>query len=199
VLGVDLVEPVAHLEDLLGVDGDVGGLPRRATGGLVDHDPRVRQRPPLPARPRGEEQRRHGGGLADAERGDGRADVLHGVVDGEARRDDAPRGVDVEVDGLGGVLGLEEEQLGDDEGRRVVGDGAVDADDALLEQAREDVVGALPAGGVLDHHGHQAVLAARGVARRRQRRGVRGGGEGGEGPRGDGGEAAQHGGGGARV
>nr|CAB3485185.1 unnamed protein product [Digitaria exilis] len=114
-----------------------------------------------------------------------------------ARGDDPAGGIDVEVDGLGGVLGLEEEQLRDDEGGRVVGDGAVYADDALLEQAREDVVGALPAGGVLDHHGHQPILAARGVARRRRVR--RGGGE--EGPRGGGGEAAQHddGGGGARV
>jgi hypothetical protein len=194
VFGVDLVEAVAHLEDLLGVDGDVGGLAGRAAGRLVDHDPRVGQHPPLTSRAGGEQERGHGCGLADAERGDRGADVLHGVVDGEASGDDAPGGVDVEVDGLGGVLGLEEEQLRDDERGRVVVDGPVDADDALLEQAREDVVGALPAGGVLDDHGHQPVLAARGVSRRRQR--VRGGG-GEEGPRSGGGEAAQHGGGGA--
>jgi len=161
VLLVDLVEAVAHLEDLLGLDGDVGGLALRAARGLVDHDPGVGQRAPLTGRPGREEERAHGGGLADAERGDGAADVLHGVVDGEPRGDDAPGAVDVEVDGLERVLGLEEEQLRDDERGRVVGDGPVDADDALLEQAREDVVGALPAGGGLDDHGDQAVLPVR--------------------------------------
>jgi hypothetical protein len=37
----------------------------------------------------------------------------------------------------------------------------MDADDALLEEAGEDVVGALPAGGGLDDHGDEAVLAVR--------------------------------------
>ena len=123
MLLVDLVEAVAHLEDLLGLDGDVGGLPLRATRGLVDHDLGVGQDAPLAGCFGREEERAHGGGLADAERGDGAADVLHGVVDGEARGDDPAGGIDVEVDGLGGVLGLEEEQLRDEERGGVVGVG----------------------------------------------------------------------------
>ena len=47
---------------------------------------------------------------------------------------------------LGGILRLEEEQLRDDDVGGIVGDGAVDANDALFEQARENVVGPLPSG-----------------------------------------------------
>lgn len=64
------------------------------------------------------------------------------------------------MDGLGGVLGLEEEELGHDNVGSVVGDGAVDADDPLLQQPREYVVGALPAGRVLYDHRDQAVVPA---------------------------------------
>lgn len=53
----------------------------------------------------------HATHLAHADGGDGRADVLHRVVDGQPRRDDPTRRVDVHVAGLVGVLGLEEEQL----------------------------------------------------------------------------------------
>jgi hypothetical protein len=47
--------------------------------------------------------------------------------------DGATGGVEVHVDGLGGVLGLEEEELGHDDVRSIVRDGPVDADDAFLE------------------------------------------------------------------
>ena len=91
----------------------------------MDHDLGVGQDAPLAGCFGREEERAHGGGLADAERGDGAADVLHCVVGGEAGGDDAPRGVDVEVDGLERVLRLKEEQLRDDERGGVVGvDGA---------------------------------------------------------------------------
>jgi hypothetical protein len=40
---VDLIELAAHTEDLLGVDGDVGGLAHVAARGLVDHDAGVRE------------------------------------------------------------------------------------------------------------------------------------------------------------
>ena len=60
------------------------------------------------------------------------------------------------MDGLGRVLGLEEEELGDDDVCGVVGDGSVDADDALLEESGEDIVGSLSSGGVLDHHWNEA-------------------------------------------
>lgn len=39
----------------------------------------------------------------------------------------------------------------------VVGDGSIDADNALLEEAREDVVSPLPSGRVLNHHWDETV------------------------------------------
>lgn len=73
----------------------------------------------------------------------------------------ATGGVDVHVNGFGRVLGLEEEELGDDDVGGVVGDCAIDADDALLEEAGEDVVGSLASGGVLYNHRDQPVPASR--------------------------------------
>ena len=61
-----------------------------------------------------------------------------------------PGRVDVEVDVLLRVLGLEEQQLGDDQVGDVVVDRRAEEDDAVLEQARVDVVGALAAAGLLD-------------------------------------------------
>ena len=41
VVGVDLVDPGAQVQNLAGVDLDVGGLPFEAGRGLVDEDPGV--------------------------------------------------------------------------------------------------------------------------------------------------------------
>jgi hypothetical protein len=60
---------------------------------------------------------------------------LYRVVDGEAGRDTAARRVDVEVYVLLGILGFEEEELGDDAGGGGFFDFAVEADDAFFEQA----------------------------------------------------------------
>ena len=82
-------------------------------------------------------RQQHGGGrggLPEADRGDVGLDVLHRVVDGEQRGDVATGGVDVDVDVLVGVLGLEVQQLGADQvGDRVV-DRRAQEDDVLLEQ-----------------------------------------------------------------
>ena len=47
------------------------------------------------------------------------------------------------------------EQLGADQRRHAVVDRAVQEDDPLAQQAREDVERALAAAGLLDHHGHE--------------------------------------------
>jgi len=74
----------------------------------------------------------------------------------ESRGDRAARRVDVEVDVLVRVLGLEEQHLRDDQvGGRVV-DRPDDEDDAFLEQARVDVVRAFAASALLDHHRDEA-------------------------------------------
>lgn len=67
-------------------------------------------------------------------------DVLHRIVDRETCRDGTARGVDVEGDWFGGVLGFEEEELGDDGGGAGFFYFAVEADDSFFEEAGEDVV-----------------------------------------------------------
>ncbi|KAM2263783.1 hypothetical protein COP1_040014 [Malus domestica] len=70
-------------------------------------------------------------------------------------------GIEVHVDGLGRVLGFQEEKLHDDDVGGVVVDGAVGTDDMLLEEAEEDVVRVFPSGGVLNDHRNQDVAAQR--------------------------------------
>src|SRR3990172_1160685 len=67
----------------------------------------------------------------------------------------SPGGVDVEVDVLVRVLRLEEQELRDHEVGDVVLDRAADEDDPVLQEPGVDVVGALAAAGLLDHHGNQ--------------------------------------------
>src|SRR2546423_6351858 len=57
VLGVDVIDAIAHAEDLARVDLDVGRLPFKAGRGLVDEDARVGQRGALALAPRGQQQR----------------------------------------------------------------------------------------------------------------------------------------------
>ena len=116
----------------------------------------------LPVRARGQEHRAHGGGLAHADRLHVGPHQLHGVVDGHARGGGAARAVDVDVDVLLGVLGLQEQELGDDQVRHHVVDGGADEDDVVLEEARVDVVGALAAGRLLHDHGDERARVRRG-------------------------------------
>lgn len=75
----------------------------------------------------------------------------------------AAGGVEVHVDGLGGVFGFEEEELGYDDVGSVVVDGSVYADDPFLEETREYVVSSFAAGRVLDHHRYEAVVSVVGT------------------------------------
>ena len=161
VLRVDLVEPRAQGERLLGVDRDVGGLALEAARDLVDQDAAVRQREALAGRAAGQQQRAHRHRDPDAGRLDLRLDELHRVVDREAGVDLAAGRVDVDRDVLVRVVGLEVDQLRDDEVRDLVVDRRADEDDALAQQARVDVERALAARVLLDHHRdhrHRSVL-----------------------------------------
>ena len=73
------------------------------------------------------------------------AHVLHRVEDREAARHHAARAVDVEHDLLVGILALQEQKLRDDDVGDVVVDLGPEEDDAVLQQAAEDVPVALPA------------------------------------------------------
>uniref|UniRef100_A0A7C8YVU2 Uncharacterized protein n=1 Tax=Opuntia streptacantha TaxID=393608 RepID=A0A7C8YVU2_OPUST len=84
-----------------------------------------------------------------------RADVLHCIINCKTSSDGATRGVDVHKYGFIGVFRFKEKELGNDDMGSIIGDGAIDADDALFEKAREDVVGSLPSGRLLNHHRNQ--------------------------------------------
>src|ERR1035437_130169 len=107
------VDQSLHLLDL---DEDVRRVAPETTRTLVDHDPGVPQGEPLPGSPGGEQNRRHAGRHADADRADGCPHVLHRVVDGQTAGDDPAGRVDVQADVAFRILGVEEEKLGDEEG-----------------------------------------------------------------------------------
>ena len=90
--------------------------------------------------------------MPDADRLHVGLDELHRVVDRQARVDRAAGRVDVERDVLLGVLGLQVQQLGDDQVRDLVVHGRAEEDDPLVEQPAVDVERALAARGLLDDH-----------------------------------------------
>src|SRR5258708_17553909 len=59
VEGQDMVQAVLDSQDLLGLDGDIGGLPLGTPPGLMDQDPRVRQGEALAVGAGGEAHRAH--------------------------------------------------------------------------------------------------------------------------------------------
>ena len=79
--------------------------PPMPAGGLVHHDPRVRQGVALALGAGAEQELAHRGGQAHADRGDVVGDVVHGVVDRHAGVDRAAGAVDVQEDVGLGVLG----------------------------------------------------------------------------------------------
>src|ERR1700730_8635826 len=67
VLHVDLVETLLEIQDLLSMKHDVGRLALEAAGRLMQHDARVRECKPHSLLAGSQQQRCHGGGLADAQ------------------------------------------------------------------------------------------------------------------------------------
>src|SRR3954463_195366 len=155
VLGDDLVETLAHVDDLLGVDLDVGRLAGESARDLVDQDLGVGQRHPLALGAAGQQQGAHAHGDADADGLHVGLDELHRVVDREARVDRPARRVHVDRDVLVRVRGLQMKELGYDQVRDLVVHRAAEEDDPLVEQAGVDVELALASGGALDDHGDQ--------------------------------------------
>src|SRR6266540_180769 len=158
VLSKDLVEELPVPQDLLGLDLDVDGLALRAAVGLVDQHAGVRKGEALAPGPRRQDHCGRRGGLAHHDGRHVAPYVLHGVVHGEQRRDVPARRVDVQVDVLVRVLGLEEQELGHDQVADLVVDRCPEEHDPLLEEPAVDVERALAAVRLLDDDGNQIVL-----------------------------------------
>src|SRR5262249_41208639 len=150
VIDEDLRDDVLHVTDLASLDLDVRRLPARAAERLMDHHARMRERIALALLSGAEQDSRHARRLPEAQRAHRTAHVLHGVVEGGARRHDPARRVDVELDVLVRILALQKQELGDDDVGDVVVDGAAEEHDAVLQQAAEDVPRTLAAMGRLD-------------------------------------------------
>jgi hypothetical protein len=111
---------------------------------------------------------RNRGGLADADGLHVGLDELHRVVDGKPGRNRPTWAVQVELDVLVGVLGLQEQHLRDGQvGHRVINRRA-DEDDVVLQEARKNVVGALAPIGLLDDHWDKLHTGIRGVSRHKR-------------------------------
>src|SRR5664279_217239 len=76
----------------------------------------------------------------------GAAQALHGIVDRQAGGDVAAGRVDVHQDVLVGILGFEEQQLGDHNVGELVVDRGAQEHDAVLEQPGEEVPAAFATG-----------------------------------------------------
>ena len=145
MLGIEAGDASLGLERLLGVNEDVGRLSLEPAERLMDVEAGVGQRCALARLARHQEKRSHGSGGPDAKGADGRLDELHRVIHRKAARHDAAVGVDIKVDRLLRVLGLQEEQLRADQRRHLVVDLAAEKDDPLPKQAGVDVERALAA------------------------------------------------------
>ena len=151
MLGVQLVELVAQIEDLPRLNFDVRGGPLCPTGRLMQHDPGMWQRGTLLRATRSEQERSGGRRHPHTDRVHRCLDVLHGVVDRHGARNDPAGRIDVDVDVPFGIIGLEEQELGDDDVRDIISDRRAKEYDAVHKEAREDVVRALPSTRALDY------------------------------------------------
>ena len=139
-------------------DLNLGLLALGATAGLVNHHERVGQAEALTRSTARKQDSGHGSSHAHANSGDLRLDEVHGVEDSQTGRDLAARRIDVDRDVLLGILALQVKQLGNHQVGRNGVDLFTQKDDAIVQQARIDVVAALTARRLLDNVGHERRL-----------------------------------------
>ncbi len=137
----DFVELPLNAQDFAGFNFNISGLTTALcpAEGLVNHDPGVGESEAFALGSGSEEEGSHGGGQPDADRHHFRLDVLHRVEDGEASGDGTTGGVNVQVDRLARIFGIQIEHDRDDLVRDTVVDAATEEDDSLPVQAIVDV------------------------------------------------------------
>ena len=126
-------------------------LTLRAAERLMDHDLGIRQRNALALRAGREQECAHGRSHADADGGNVTLDILHGVIDRHAVCDAAAGAVDIELNVLIGILRFEIEHLRDDQTCRRCVDFFREHNDAVVEQARENIIRTFAAAGLFNN------------------------------------------------
>ena len=118
----------------------------------MNHDPAVRQRETLTLGARGEQYRRHAGGLTDAISNHVALEETDGVVDRHAPGDNPAGRVDIQMNILFGIFHLEEQKLRNHDIGHAIIDGRANKDNAVFQQAGIDVHRPLDAAVVFNHH-----------------------------------------------
>jgi len=135
----EFVQTSLREQNLLRLNLNIGRLPLRTTQRLMDHNPRIRQALPLPRRSCPQEKSTHTRRHSETNRLYVTGYELHCIVDGESRGDGSARGVDIEGDVLVRVLVREEEELGHENVGDLVVDVGSEEEDAVFEEAGNDV------------------------------------------------------------
>lgn len=143
VVSKDFIEPLLCTKDFLGLNANIGRLALGSAQRLVNHDPGVGQAVSFPFCSGSKQNGSHAGGLSDAVGVHLTADVLHRVVNGQARGDVTAWGVNIDADVFFGVLHLQEEKLSDDRVGHAVINRRANEDNPIFEEAGVDIVGAL--------------------------------------------------------
>ena len=149
VVGQDLVQAFFQLQEMLHVDLHIRDLTLGPGRGLVDHNLRIGQGDALSPCTGGQQERAHAGSHADADGGHVALDILHGIVDGHTRGNGTAGAVDVHLDILVGVLGLQIQQLGHHQAGGGIIDLFAQEDDAVVQQPGKDVIRTLTPVGLL--------------------------------------------------
>lgn len=130
---VDHIQLLTYTQDFLCVYRYIAGLPRVASTDLMYHYPAVWKTESLAGSTSTEQQRTHTCSLSQAYGRDGRADVLHRVINGESSCYGSSWRVDVQADRLLVGVCFQEEQLGNYARGCGVLDFAIQAYDALFQ------------------------------------------------------------------
>ena len=150
------IQALPEKQNLLGLNFYICRLPLSAPAGLVDHGAGIGQDEALAFGAATQQKGTHRRGLADAHRADIRLDEAHRVVNRQPRRHRAAGAVNVKMHVLVGILGLQKQELRDNQVRHVILNRTDDKDHSLFQEPRVDVKGSLPARRLLDNHRHQA-------------------------------------------
>merc|ERR1712029_371940 len=90
VLHVNLIQLFLQIGDLFCLNQNICRLSTCSSTWLMNHDSRVGQTVPHSLSSSSQKKTSHATSLSDTPGADGRQDVLHGVIDGQARGDAAP-------------------------------------------------------------------------------------------------------------